>query len=60
LTFCRFQAKLDQLGQRLVVGGVRNRQFGKAQWEQLRNRLDQWEQSLSQVRNVLDTVTIES
>lgn len=50
------RAKIDQVNDRLIVGGVKNRCFSNAQWEQLRTKLDGWSTSLRQVKRYLDNV----
>lgn len=49
-------AKMDQVNQRLRIGGVKNRIFEKAQWEQLRSRLDAWGVNLKQAKRHVDQV----
>lgn len=46
-------AKMDQLQQRVVISRCTHRQFDRAQWEQLQEKLLQWQANL---RGVLDTL----
>jgi len=50
------KAKIDQMNQKLIIGGVKNRSFGKPQWESLKSKLDAWATSLRHVKRYLDTV----
>jgi len=50
------KAKIDQMNQKLIIGGVKNRSFGKPQWETLKSKLDVWSTSLRHVKKYLDTV----
>jgi len=52
------KAKIDQMSQKLIIGGVRNRSFGKPQWESLKNKLETWSSSLRHVKRYLDTVGV--
>jgi len=57
LTIFCVEAKIDQINNRLIVGGVKNRRFSNTEWEQLRAKLDSWSTSLRQVKSYLENVT---
>jgi len=50
------KAKIDQMNEKLIIGGVKNRSFGKPQWESLKSKLDVWSTSLRHVKRYMDTV----
>uniref|UniRef100_A0A915HP80 Eukaryotic translation initiation factor 3 subunit M n=1 Tax=Romanomermis culicivorax TaxID=13658 RepID=A0A915HP80_ROMCU len=54
------RAKIDQVQGRLIVGGVKNRRFTDAHWEQLRSKLDHWSHSLKQVKKYMESIVVEN
>ncbi|XP_002738609.1 eukaryotic translation initiation factor 3 subunit M-like, partial [Saccoglossus kowalevskii] len=51
------QTKIDQMQKKVVIRSATHRTFGRAQWQQLRDRLEAWRFNLCQVRESLDSIT---
>lgn len=50
------RAKVDQVNKKVVISSATHRTFGANQWQELRNRLEDWRQSLTSVRNSMHSV----
>lgn len=55
-----FQAKIDQMRRKVVIGSVVNRKFDKLQWEQLNRRLQLWSENLQGLKTYLSTIHVEN
>jgi len=54
------KAKIDEIAGRVLISGVKNRQFSKPQWEQLNQKLGTWHSNLTQLKTYLDSVVLSS
>ncbi|XP_077994676.1 eukaryotic translation initiation factor 3 subunit M-like [Glandiceps talaboti] len=50
------QAKIDQMQKKIIACSATQRTFGRAQWQQLRDRLESWRYKLNQVRGSLESL----
>ncbi|XP_070563934.1 eukaryotic translation initiation factor 3 subunit M-like isoform X2 [Ptychodera flava] len=50
------QATIDQMQKKVIACSATYRTFGRAQWQQLRDRLELWRLNLNQVRSSLESL----
>ncbi|KAJ7390489.1 Eukaryotic translation initiation factor 3 subunit M [Desmophyllum pertusum] len=50
------RTRIDQVNKKVIISSATHRTFGNNQWQKLRDRLEEWRQSLQSVRTSLQTV----
>ncbi|KAL9955539.1 hypothetical protein ACROYT_G036876 [Oculina patagonica] len=50
------RTKIDQVNKKVIISSATHRTFGNNQWQELRDRLEEWRKSLKSVHSNLQTV----